>query len=132
MGFGVPRSGDLLTEKNTGTNVQAAVRRRRDKPIPIGITWLTLLICLGILVAGWLLGKPMTPELLGMLTVITGWAIRSETAWNRRLADHSAGIRALSDSQEVSTGRAETVYDLVERQLEAEKKPPKKLRQRSP
>ena len=75
---------------------------------------------MAITATGWLMGKPLTPELLAALGTLTWWAVRSEKRWQSRLADHNGAIREIAARQDVSTVRAEGVYALVERQLVAE------------
>ena len=85
------------------------------------------MIPVGITAAGWLLGKPLTPELLGTLGTLTWWALRSERVWKKGLADHTAAIRSIAQRQGVSTTRGDTVYALVEQQIEDEQRRPKTL-----
>ena len=103
------------------------VRRQRKRPASILVTWASLLIPVAITATGWLMGKPLTPELLAALGTLTWWAIRSEKRWQERLADHNRAIREITSRQDVSTVRAEGVYALVERQLLAETVRPQAL-----
>ena len=96
------------------------MRRRRKRPTVLLVTWASLVIPVAITAAGWLIGKPLTPELLAALGTLVWFARRLEGRWQARLTDHSSAIRAIAARQDVSTGRAETVYALVERQIEAE------------
>ena len=96
------------------------VRRRRKRPTVLLVTWASLVIPVAITAAGWLIGKPLTPELLAALGTLVWFARRLEGRWQARLTDHSDAIRAIAARQDISTGRAETVYALVERQIEAE------------
>ncbi len=96
------------------------MRRRRKRPTSLLATWASLAIPVAITTVGWLLGKPLTPELLGAIGTMTWWALRSERDWQARLADHNGAIRAIAARQDVSTGRCETVYALTERQIAAE------------
>ena len=96
------------------------MRRRRTRPTSILVAWASLVIPVIVTTAGWLLGKPLSAELLAALATLTYWAVGSDRRWRARLADHNGAIRAIAARQDVSTGRAETVYALVERQIEAE------------
>ena len=103
-----------------GNQCRPDVRRRRKRPASILVAWISLLIPVAITATGWLMGKPLTPELLAALGTLTWWSVRSERRWQARLADHSRTVRMIAESQGVSTGRVETVYALTERQIAAE------------
>ena len=105
-----------------GPECRADVLRRRTRPVALLVQWASLLVPVLITATGWLLGKPLTPELLAALGTLTWWAARSERRWQERLSDHRSAIRSIAASQEVPTGRVETGYGLVERQIEQEKR----------
>lgn len=105
-----------------GVECRADVPRHRTRPLALLVQWASLLVPVIITATGWLLGKPLTPELLAALGTLTWWAARSERRWQERLADHRRAIRSIAVSQDVPTGRVESGYVLVERQIEQELK----------
>ena len=82
------------------------------------VTWASLLVVVAITGVGWLMGKPLTPELMAALGLLTTWAGGTGISWKQRLTDHNVAVERIAQSQGVSPGRVETEYALVERQIE--------------
>lgn len=109
---------------------------RAIKQPPILISWISALIVLGVVVWGWQTGRPLTPEVIGVLAAFWGWAVRT-TLWSReQIAAHDDALRQIAETTDTSPDEVRTIYDQVYRETKkraedsalARKKTPQKRR----
>lgn len=103
---------------------------------PILISWISALIVLGVVVWGWQTGRPLTPEVIGVLAAFWGWAVRT-TLWSRdQLAAHDQAIHQIAETTETTPDEVRAIYDQVYRETKKraaetttrKKTPPQKRR----
>jgi len=82
--------------------------------LPAVLGWLAYAIALGIVGAGWWLGKPLTPELLAILAAFLAYAAKGDVAVVRRLRGHDRALLEIAEHRGVSPETVASVYDVVD------------------
>ena len=95
---------------------------RRRRPLPIFLTWISAVGVLAIVTVGWWTGRPLSPELMAVIAAFWSWAVKSDISWSRSLADHDRAVKELAVRKGVPDARVETVYALVEHEVETERR----------
>lgn len=86
------------------------------------MTWLSGAGAVAVVVVGWWVGKPMTPELLAVLGVVLSWSFKMEVSWNRRLSDHRRAVQEIGARHGVPDARVETLYAVLEDEIGRERR----------
>lgn len=105
---------------------------RRRRPLPIVLTWLSAVGVLAIVTVGWWAGKPLSLELAGTITAFWAFTVRSDLSFHRRLGDRDRAVKELAVRKGVPDARVETVYALVEAELEGERRRQRQLERSRP
>lgn len=71
----------------------------------------------GVVVVGWWIGKPLTPELLAIVGVVLSWSVKMDTSWSRRLADHREAVRLIGERRGVPDAQVETIYAVLDEEV---------------
>ena len=96
--------------------------RRRRKPLPIVLSWLSAVLVLSIVVVGWWTGRPLSPELMGVIGAFWLFTVGTDVAWTRSLSERDTAIKELAVRKGVQDEKVETVYALVEAEVEDERR----------
>jgi hypothetical protein len=80
-----------------------------------------------VVVVGWWVGKPLTPELLAVIGVLLSWSVKMDRSWSRRLADHMAAVRSISARRGVADEDVETIYAVLDEEVGREQRRRKQL-----
>ena len=70
-----------------------------------------------VVVVGWWVGKPLTPELFALIGVILSWSATMDRSWSRRLADHRAAVREIGERRGVADADVETIYAVLDEEV---------------
>lgn len=97
-------------------------RVKQRRPLSAFLTWLSGMGAIGVVVTGWWVGKPLTPELIAVLGVVLSWSFKMELGWNRRLADHSRAVHEIGRRHGVPDAHVETVYAVLEDEIGRERR----------
>lgn len=76
--------------------------------------WLAYAVALAFVGVGWWIGKPLTPELLGMLAAFLAWGARTDVSVVRRLRGHERTLHEIAEHRGVSPEHVASVYDVVD------------------
>lgn len=77
---------------------------------------------LAIVTVGWWTGRPLSLELAGTITAFWAFTVRSDLSFHKRLGDRDRAVRELAARKGVPDARVETVYALVEAELDGERR----------
>lgn len=105
---------------------------RRSRPLPIILTWISAVGVLAIVTVGWWTGRPLSLELAGTITAFWAFTVRSDLSFNRRLGDRDRAVKELAVRKGMPDARVETVYALVEAELDSERRRQRALERTRP
>jgi len=75
-----------------------------------------------VVVVGWWVGKPLTPELLAVIGVLLSWSVKMDRSWSRRLADHREAVRIIGERRGVPDAQVETIYAVLDEEVGREQR----------
>ncbi len=81
------------------------------------LTWVSSMAAAAVVVVGWWVGKPLTPELLAVIGVLLSWSVKMDRSYTRRLADHREAVRLIGERRGVPDAHVETIYAVLDEEV---------------